>query len=303
MTTTPTADETPVTFTDEHYGAQRAEAAVWAGASVLITDRRGLVLVERVGYRDTRLLPGGAVDKGESPAQAAARELREELGVTMALDRGLAVDWVSTAGANARPAMRSPGEVLHVFDGGTWDDEQIAAIRPRAGEIEAVEFVEPARLPELMSPDNARRALSALRARINAAGPAQLEDGLPIAPHRPGPSRCSEHCPPRHHFPFHTGPAPECLPVHQVWGWLFAPDGRMLVLLEPDTGAACLPGGTPELQDCGDPVLTLRRETREEAAAEVGEPLFIGHLSSPDETCSRLRYADALTRLGPAPVD
>ncbi|UYQ66801.1 hypothetical protein [Streptomyces peucetius] len=74
-------------------------------------------------------------------------------------------------------------------------------------------------------------------------------------------------------------------------------------ILEPDTGAACLPGGTPELQDRGDPVLTLRRETREEAAAEVGEPLFIGHLAAPDETCSRLRYAAALTRLGPAPVD
>ncbi|MFE0369374.1 NUDIX domain-containing protein [Streptomyces tendae] len=224
MTTTPTADETPVTFTDEHYGAQRAEAAVWAGASVLITDRRGLVLVERVGYRDTRLLPGGAVDKGESPAQAAARELREELGVTMALDRGLAVDWVSTAGANARPAMRSPGEVLHVFDGGTWDDEQIAAIRPRAGEIEAVEFVEPARLPELMSPDNARRALSALRARINAAGPAQLEDGLPIAPHRPGPSRCSEHCPP---------PAPLPLPYRS---------GSRMPPRTPGVGLALCPG-------------------------------------------------------------
>lgn len=32
-------------------------------------------------------------------------------------------------------------------------------------------------------------------------------------------------------------------------------------------------------------------------------PLSIGHLSAPDETCSRLRYAAALTRLGPAPVD
>ncbi|MET9550994.1 NUDIX domain-containing protein [Streptomyces sp. NPDC006627] len=182
MTTTPTSDETPSAFTDEQYGAQRAEAAVWAGASVLITDRRGRVLVERVSYRDTLLLPGGAVDQGESPAHAAARELYEELGVTMTIDRGLAVDWVSAAGANARPAMRFPDEVLHVFDGGTWDDEQIAAIRPRQGEIQGVEFVEPAQLPELMSPDSARRALSALRARINAAGPVLLEDGLAIAP-------------------------------------------------------------------------------------------------------------------------
>ncbi|MET9550995.1 hypothetical protein ABZY36_37760 [Streptomyces sp. NPDC006627] len=77
----------------------------------------------------------------------------------------------------------------------------------------------------------------------------------------------------------------------------------MLVLLEPDAGAACLPGGTPELQDRDGPLLTLRRETREEAAAEFGAPLFIGHLAAPAETCSRLRYAAVLTRLGPAPVD
>ncbi|MEE1930659.1 hypothetical protein V1J52_21115 [Streptomyces sp. TRM 70351] len=64
-----------------------------------------------------------------------------------------------------------------------------------------------------------------------------------------------------------------------------------------------MPGGTPELQDRGDPLLTLRREIHEEAAADIGEPLFIGHLAAHDETCSRLRYAAALTRLGPAPVD
>ncbi|MFJ2733914.1 NUDIX hydrolase [Streptomyces sp. NPDC087317] len=39
---------------------------------------------------ETCLLPGGAVDKGESPAHAAARELGEELGITAAPNQGLA---------------------------------------------------------------------------------------------------------------------------------------------------------------------------------------------------------------------
>ncbi|MFJ1831220.1 NUDIX domain-containing protein, partial [Streptomyces sp. NPDC088178] len=204
--------------------------------------------------------PGGAVDKGESPAQGAARELEEELGVTANVTRGLAVDWVSPAGPAAAPALRFPGEILHVFDGGVWDEDQIAAIRPAPGEIEAVEFVEPADLPALMSPGDARRALSALRARIAGTGPALLEDGLPIAPtvlDRVGVLRTARGC---RHPPFHPRPVPDGLTVRQSWVWAFAPDGRGLVLLEPDTGAACLPGGTPDLADHADPEATLIRK-------------------------------------------
>lgn len=183
MTATPAPDAPPSTMmTDEEYGVLRASAALWAGTSVLITDQRSRVLIQRVDYRTTCLLPGGAVDANESPAKGAARELREELGVTTTVDRGLAVDWVSADSLNAPAGTRFPVEILHVHDGGTWDNEQIAAIRLPDREIKSVEFVEPARLPDLMSPGDARRALSALRARINSAGPALLENDLPIAP-------------------------------------------------------------------------------------------------------------------------
>ncbi|MFE3907327.1 NUDIX domain-containing protein [Streptomyces sp. NPDC059153] len=74
-------------------------------------------------------MPGGAVDKGESLSTAAARELREELGVTVVVDCGLAVDWVSADSSNAPEIMRFPGEILSVYDGGTWDDDQIATNR------------------------------------------------------------------------------------------------------------------------------------------------------------------------------
>ncbi|WP_394426490.1 NUDIX hydrolase [Streptomyces sp. SGAir0957] len=304
MTTTSASNEPPgVAMSDEAYGALRASAALWAGTSVLITNRRGQVLVQRVSYRATRLLPGGAVDKGESPAQGAGREVEEELGVAATVTRGLAVDWVSPGGRTTPPAMRFPGELLHVFDGGVWDDGQIASIRPAPGEIDDIEFVEPADLPALMSPGDARRALSALRARINGAGPAFLEDGLPIAPtvlDRVGVLHTARA---RHHLPFHPRPVPDGLTVRQSWVWAFAPDGRVLVLLEPDTGAACLPGGTPEPTDHADPEATLIREAREEAAAKLASTQYIGYLSDPHEPCSRVRYAATLARLGPAPVD
>ncbi|WP_234104902.1 NUDIX domain-containing protein, partial [Streptomyces venezuelae] len=160
--------------------------------------------MQRVDYRTTCLLPGGAVDKDESPAQGAARELREELGVAMTVDRGLAVDWVSADSINTPADMRFPGEILHVYDGGTWNNEQIASIQLPEGEIDSVEFVEPSRLHALMSPGDARRALSALRARINNAGPALLEDGRPIAPTVLDRAGILSTPRARHHLPFHT---------------------------------------------------------------------------------------------------
>ncbi|WP_432087647.1 NUDIX domain-containing protein [Streptomyces sp. bgisy095] len=321
MTTPSAPDESPGTsMTDEEYGALRASAALWAGTSVLITDVRGRVLVQRVDYRPSRLLPGGAVDKGESPARAAARELWEELGVTAVVDRGLAVDWVSAECFGAPGVMRFPGEILHVYDGGVWDGERIAAIRLPGHEVEAVEFVEPAGLPGLMIPGDARRVLSALRARVEGAGPALLENGVPIAPgvlDRVGALRTARV--PRHH-PFDPAPVPDGLPVHRSQGWLFAPDGRVLVLLDPATGAARLPGGAPHPADHGDPWATLVREADGEAAATAARPLYLGHLlglespedpggpegldgpDRPDGPYALVRHAAALTRLGPPPA-
>ncbi|MFI9122593.1 NUDIX domain-containing protein [Streptomyces bikiniensis] len=283
MTTPSAPDGSPgPSMTDEEYGALRASAALWAGTSVLITDEYGRVLVQRVDYRPSYLLPGGAVDKGESPARAAARELWEELGVTAVVDRGLAVDWVSAEGFGAPGVMRFPGEILHVYDGGVWDEGRIAAIRLPGHEVEAVGFAEPADLPGLMTPGDARRVLSALRARIDGAGPAFLEDGVPIAPgvlDRAGVLRTARV---REHFPFRPAPVPEGLPVRRSEGWLLAPDGRVLVLLDPGTGAARLPGGAPGPVDHGDPWATLVREAGGEAAATAARPLYLGHLLDPE---------------------
>lgn len=304
MTTTSVPGELPgKKLTDEAYGALRASAALWVGASVLITNQLGQVLVQHVDYLDTCLLPGGAVDKGESPAHAAARELMEELGVAAVTDRGLAVDWVSADSTGAPAAVRFPGEILHVFDGGTWDQTRIGEIRLPPSEIIGIEFVEPARLPDLLAPHDARRAMSALRARINAAGTVLLENGHPIAPTVLDRLGVLQTARPTYHYPWHQGPALHDLTVTQVWAWLFAPDGRVLVLIEPHTGVAVLPGGKPEERDHDVPVTTLRRETEEEAAARIINPLLLGHVTDPVTQRGYLRYAAALTEIGPAEPD
>jgi 8-oxo-dGTP pyrophosphatase MutT (NUDIX family) len=277
---------------------------------VLITDTDGRILVQRVDYRTVRLLPGGAVDARESPSRAAARELAEELGVSMSPVHGLAVDWVPSTAPGIDPEMGFPGEVLYVYDGGTWSAEQIAQIRLPENEILAVDFVEPADLPDLMAPGDARRALAALRARINGSGTALLEDGRPIAPTvldrlevlrtRRKPQR----------WPWRGEPVTPVLRMKQSWGWLFAPDGRVLVLIGADTGSACLPGGTLEPADQGDPAAALRREAYEEAQVRTSEPLYLGYLYDDTDRactdagpCARVRMAAAITHYGPATLD
>jgi ADP-ribose pyrophosphatase YjhB (NUDIX family) len=64
------------------------ELLVLPSVSVLLTDEAGRVLLVRhAGHDDGWGVLGGAVDVGESPAAAAIREAREEIGVGVRLVR------------------------------------------------------------------------------------------------------------------------------------------------------------------------------------------------------------------------
>lgn len=276
-------------MTPEEYGASRA--AVWTAAVVLVTDTDGRILVQSVDYRADRLLPGGAVDAGEAPSAAAARELREELGVDGRYPRGLAVDWIPADTPGFPPEMRFPGEILHVYDGGTWTPDRIEAVRLPAQEITGIQFAEPADLPALMDAGDARRALSALRARINGSGTALLEDGRPTTPtalDRLGVLR-TRRIP--QHGAWHAGPVPAQLPVRDRSAWLFAPDGRVLLLIARATGAAHLPppkagstaGVLPLGYRYGDRGAHARAVARLTGLPPAADPAYARLLATPEQ--------------------
>lgn len=111
-------------------------------------------------------------------------------------------------------------------------------------------------------------------------------------------------------WPWRPGePVPDGLPVKQSWGWLFAPDGRVLTLVNPKDGVVGLPGGSLEPEDAGDPGAALAREAREEAQAVIGLPQYLGYLydrvgsANGGNECARVRMAAALHAVGPSAPD
>ncbi|MFJ9340372.1 hypothetical protein ACIRP0_13905 [Streptomyces sp. NPDC101733] len=187
--------------------------------------------------------------------------------------------------------MRFPGEILHVYDGGTWTQDRIRSVRLPAQEITGIDFAEPADLPALMDAGDARRALSALRARVNGCGPALLEDGRPTNPtalDRLGVLR--NHRTP-HHGTWHPGPVPARLPVRHRSGWLFAPDGRVLLLIARATGAAHLPapdaepavGALPLGYRYADRGARARTTARLTGLSAAGDPAYARLLATPEQ--------------------
>lgn len=65
---------------------------------VLLQGDRILMARHERGNREFWVLPGGAVEDGESPEDAAVREIREEAGLEIALERLLFVDEPRQAG-------------------------------------------------------------------------------------------------------------------------------------------------------------------------------------------------------------
>lgn len=75
----------------------------------------GRVLLVHPTYKETWDLPGGYVERGESPAAACRREIVEELQLDRAPQRLLSVDWA--------PSDREGDKLLFLFDCGALGED------------------------------------------------------------------------------------------------------------------------------------------------------------------------------------
>lgn len=138
-------------------------------SGVLFADSGGRIFLVRKTYGNGWDIPGEYVDRGESPASACEREVREELGLDRAVRRLLIHDWA--------PSEAEGDKILYIFDcGELGPDEQ--QIRLDGIEIDGTQWVAISDLAHFVIPRLARRLTSAYRA-YKSGEVLYLEHGQP----------------------------------------------------------------------------------------------------------------------------
>ncbi|GAA4614647.1 NUDIX hydrolase [Actinoallomurus liliacearum] len=141
-------------------------------AGVLFFDEEDRVLLVVPAYKDYREIPGGYLEHGESPKEAAAREVEEELGIRPPIGRLLVADWA--------PDEREGDKLLFLFDGGRLSPEHRDHIQLAPDELTDYAFHDVARIQELTIARLARRIVQGYAARQDGST-RYLEHGRPIS--------------------------------------------------------------------------------------------------------------------------
>ncbi len=162
---------TEIRFTPEETAAWYASVPkVALSASAVLRDAEGRIALVRNTYRDGWSLPGGVVDDNEPPADAAVREVLEELGhEVVGGARLLSVQW----------AARGSGTMQFLsftFDVGRCEDPSVLV--PQEEEVAEIGFFAVDDLPEGVRPFM-RHRLEEIIAR-GFDGVAYLEEKYPF---------------------------------------------------------------------------------------------------------------------------
>lgn len=144
------------------------EPTAQLATGLVFTDAAGRILLVKPTYNDVWHLPGGVVEDGESPAAAAVREVREELGLDVQAGRLLGVDYRPPTPGGRGNALR------FVFDGGSLTPAQVESIVLPPDEIREWRYVDLDDLDQYVIP------VLACRLRYMLEGHVYLEEGEPV---------------------------------------------------------------------------------------------------------------------------
>ena len=145
--------------------------AIPVSAGALIFDRSGRLLILKPTYKSGWTIPGGVMeDDGETPWQACQREVCEECGLDVSRARLVCMDFGLWRDGN-------PGGIRFLFDCGTAEDAELAAIIVQPEEIAEYRLVPLDTALELLRAPIRRRVRAATRHRRCV----YLENGRPAA--------------------------------------------------------------------------------------------------------------------------
>jgi len=143
------------------------------GAGALIFNADGQLLLVKPHYKDHWSIPGGIVDKEESPRQACLREVEEEIGIKLESVKFLCIDWISTKGDKNE-------NLQFIFYGDRLTEDQTEKIELDDKEIAEYRFVGTEKAVELLDGPTrnlAKRLPKCLEA-MESGKSVYLEDGM-----------------------------------------------------------------------------------------------------------------------------
>ncbi|WP_030021407.1 NUDIX domain-containing protein [Streptomyces monomycini] len=138
-------------------------------ADVLFRDTQGDFLLVRPTYKPGWDLPGGMAEANEAPEDAAVREVKEELGLTVTLLGLLVVDWVPPHGP-------WDDQLAFIFDGGVLAEG--LPLGPHDEEVGDLAFVSCAEVGARVRRRLAHRFEAAVAA-LSSGSTTYLHDGTP----------------------------------------------------------------------------------------------------------------------------
>lgn len=138
------------------------------GAGCLFFDKIGRVMLVKPTYKPVWEIPGGVVERNESPKECCQREVQEEIGLARAIGALLVVDY-------NRPTAEKTESLMFIFDGGVLTETEIESIHLDQKELQGFEFFQREALPKEMTRTLKKRVLAAWR-QVNLDAGIYLED-------------------------------------------------------------------------------------------------------------------------------
>lgn len=139
------------------------------GAGALVLDQKNRIVIVNPSYKKQWALPGGVVEKNESPKKACEREVEEELGIKLKVTKLLCIDYISRT-------KQKNENLQFVFYCGKLNKNQIAKIKVPKDELLGFRFVDIKTALKLLRPKIRRRLPKCIKA-LNNNTTAYLENG------------------------------------------------------------------------------------------------------------------------------